>query len=383
MDGKPIWFEFFAGGGMARIGLGAEWHCVFANDISEKKAAAYRAFFGAAPELRVCDVASLRPDDLPGIPGLVWASFPCQDLSLAGSGAGLRGARSGTFKPFWKLVRGSMEGGRTPRLIVLENVTGALTSHQGRDFATIIGSLAKAGYRVGCLILDAVHFLPQSRPRLFVVAAHCDLPIPPALTLASPAGPWHTPLLRSAHSRLPAQLQRNWIWWNLPAPTQPVPPLTDLIEEEPGGVVWHTREQTERLIGLMAPLHREKLENAKRLNRRIVGTVYKRTRSSGNGLSKQRAEIRFDQISGCLRTPAGGSSRQLILVVEGRHVRSRLLSAREAARLMGVPDCYPLPAKYNEAYHIFGDGVVVPAVNWLGTHLLLPLAHAGTGEKAA
>jgi DNA (cytosine-5)-methyltransferase 1 len=56
----------------------------------------------------------------------------------------------------------------------------------------------------------------------------------------------------------------------------------------------------------------------------------------------QRAEVRFDDISGCLRTPAGGSSRQTVLIVEGKQVRSRLLSPREAARLMGVPDDYPL-----------------------------------------
>jgi hypothetical protein len=75
---RLTWYEFFAGGGMARIGLGPGWTCSFANEWCEKKAASYRAFFGAS-ELRVCDVADLRADDLPGAPALVWASFPCQD----------------------------------------------------------------------------------------------------------------------------------------------------------------------------------------------------------------------------------------------------------------------------------------------------------------
>ncbi|MGA3099952.1 MAG: DNA cytosine methyltransferase, partial [Bryobacteraceae bacterium] len=80
------WYEFFAGGGMARIGLGSRWECVFANEWLPEKATAYRACFGPAPELRVCDVAALSAADLPGRASLVWASFPCQDLSLAGNG---------------------------------------------------------------------------------------------------------------------------------------------------------------------------------------------------------------------------------------------------------------------------------------------------------
>ncbi|MCX6621588.1 MAG: DNA cytosine methyltransferase, partial [Acidobacteria bacterium] len=102
MAAEPFTFlEFFAGGGMARLGLGDEWQCTFSNEWCEKKAAAYRARFGDSKELRVCDVADLKPSDLPGVPTLVWASFPCQDLSLAGNGAGLEGERSGMFKPFW------------------------------------------------------------------------------------------------------------------------------------------------------------------------------------------------------------------------------------------------------------------------------------------
>ena len=50
----------------------------------------------------------------------------------------------------------------------------------------------------------------------------------------------------------------------------------------------------------------------------MVGAVYRRTRPDENGIKRQRAEVRFDDVAGCLRTPAGGSSRQIILVVEGK-----------------------------------------------------------------
>ena len=72
-----------------------------------------------------------------------------------------------------------------------------------------------------------------------------------------------------------------------------------------------------------------------------------------------------------------------IMIVEGRRIRSRLLSPREAARLMGVPDSYPLPANYNEAYHLFGDGVAGPVVCWLSRNLLSPIAEATRVTKAA
>ena len=145
---------------MARLGLGSHWDCTFANEWSEKKAAAYRAHFGSSKELRVTDVAKLVRD-LPGAADLVWASFPCQDLSLAGSGAGLDGERSGTFRPFWKLVERMAAAGRAPGLVLVENVVGTLTSHSGRDFTSIVRSFEETGYRVGALVVDAVRFLPQ------------------------------------------------------------------------------------------------------------------------------------------------------------------------------------------------------------------------------
>ena len=61
------------------------------------------------------------------------------------------------------------------------------------------------------------------------------------------------------------------------------------------------------------------------------------------------------------------------MVVDGESVRSRLMSARETARLMGLDDTYRLPRNYNEAYHLTGDGVVVPVVRHLARHVSEPL----------
>jgi DNA (cytosine-5)-methyltransferase 1 len=131
---RSAFYEFFAGGGMARLGLGPDWNCLFANEWSSKKAAAYRANFPLASELKVEDIWNLSIEDLPGQADLAWASFPCQDLSLAGNGAGLDGSRSGTLLKFWTLMRDLEREGRKVPIILLENLVGALTSNEGQDF---------------------------------------------------------------------------------------------------------------------------------------------------------------------------------------------------------------------------------------------------------
>jgi DNA (cytosine-5)-methyltransferase 1 len=365
-------YEFFAGGGMARAGLGQTWQCLFANDFDHKKGKTYRANWGEA-ELKTADVGSLSIDDLPGAADLVWASFPCQDLSLAGAGAGLKGERSGTFWPFWKLMKGLGAAGRAPKMIALENVCGTLTSHGGKDFATICGALQQSDYKFGALVIDAALFVPQSRPRLFFIAVRGDIAIPDQLASAQAYDPWHTRGLRHAQKKLSPKVQANWIWWTLPTPAKRNTTFADIIEDEPAGVDWHTRDETARLLRMMSDINRAKVHVARKSAKRMVGGIYKRTRRDEFDRKVQRAEIRFDDIAGCLRTPAGGSSRQTILLVEGERLRSRLLSPREAARLMGLSDDYGLPKNYNEAYHIAGDGVAVPVVRFIAGNILEPL----------
>lgn len=364
-------YEFFAGGGMARAGLGQNWQCLFANDFDPKKGATYAANWGAK-QLFIGDVAKLTTSDLPLRADLAWASFPCQDLSLAGAGAGLEGDRSGTFWPFWDLMRQTCKEGREPHLIVLENVCGALTSHGGKDFAAISSALTGAGYRFGAVIIDAVNFLPQSRARLFIIGVASGNPLPKELTCQGPMQPWHTDALVKAYGALSGRAKAKWVWWHLPQPALRRQSFADLIEDEPEGVDWHTAVETKRLLAMMSEVNIAKVKLAQKSGKRMVGAVYRRTRKNEVGEKVQRAEVRFDDVAGCLRTPSGGSSRQSILVVEGQKIRSRLLSPREAAKLMGLPDSYILPPTYNEAYHLAGDGVAVPVVRFLAKNILEP-----------
>lgn len=363
-------YEFFAGGGMANAGLGAGWQCLFANDFCEKKAAAYKANWGE-DHFVAGDVGKVTVGQLRDQADLAWASFPCQDLSLAGNKAGLNGERSGTFWAFMGLMTQLKSSGRKPRIIALENVYGAVTSNEGKDFEAIIKAVAAEGYRVGGMLIDAVHFVPQSRPRLFIVAIDEALPIPAELTAQTANPAWHPEAIIRGYNRLPKKLKDKWVWWNLPAPEARLHTLDDIIEAEPQGVVWHSQEETTRILEMMTDKNRQKVMLAQQAGRLHVGTIYRRTRDG-----VQRAEVRFDGISGCLRTPGGGSSRQTIIVVNGNEIRSRLLSPREAARLMGLDNDYILPARYNDAYHLAGDGVAVPVVAHLARNLFDPIIEA-------
>jgi DNA (cytosine-5)-methyltransferase 1 len=245
---------------------------------------------------------------------------------------------------------------------------------QGQDFVSLCEALASLDLQFGALVIDAAKFLPQSRPRVFVVAVDRRIDVTSFLT-QEPVRAWTPSALGDAFDRLPPKTQRLWRWWNLPVPSESVKPVESIIEDEPNGVRWNSEEETTRLVAMMSEKNRAKLDAALQSPKREVGFLYRRTRSG-----QQRAEVRFDGIAGCLRTPSGGSSRQTLMVVENETVRSRLLSPREAARLMGIPDSFELPLSYNDAYHAMGDGVVVPVVRWLGTHLLTPLARKAGDE---
>jgi DNA (cytosine-5)-methyltransferase 1 len=377
---QHTFYEFFAGGGMARAGLGDQWKCLFANDFDRKKAVSYRNNWGSN-ELIVDDIRNIAPDEMPGNVDLVWGSFPCQDLSLAGGGAGLKGDRSGTFWPFVFHMQALTDEGRKPKIICLENVLGTLTSHKGSDFVSICKALADLGYCFGAFVVDASLFVPQSRPRLFFVAIDSDVHFLKDLREATPQAPWHTPALRRAHANLTPELQSRWLWWNMPTPEKRILNFIDIIEENPTSSTWHSKAQTTELLSKMSEVNLAKVQTAKAAGIPMVGGIYKRTRYE-HGIKVQRAEIRFDSVAGCLRTPAGGSSRQLIMMIDGDRIRSRLISTRETARLMGLPDSYELPEGYNEAYHLTGDGVAVPVVRHIASNIFEPyLRQYATGSN--
>jgi DNA (cytosine-5)-methyltransferase 1 len=387
---KFRFYEFFAGAGMVRLGLVHQWEVVWANDNDPRKIAIYEHNFGRS-HIDPRDVALVAEGieaghfdgtaDAPTFPidvDMAWASFPCQDLSLAGWQRGMSSGRSGAYWPFWKIMYALERTGHRPPVIVIENVRGLL---YGDSFRGLCESLAALGMRFGAFLADSKYFVPQSRPRVFVIAVDDHVNLSGLTSESVPNNPWYPTAVLEAFSDLPDELRERWVWWNVAPVVNDRPCISSIFEEDPSDVAYDSEAQTERLLALMAPRHAEKVDKAL-INPDIqVGFLYKRTRHG-----QQRAEVRFDGTAGCLRTPKGGSSRQTVVVVNNGKVRTRLLSRIEAARLMGIPldkmgrlprkkkKFFPDNFSYNDAYMAMGDGVVVPVVKHIATIILDELA---------
>ncbi|WP_084559457.1 DNA cytosine methyltransferase [Nitratidesulfovibrio termitidis] len=352
-DVRPSFLEFFAGSGLVSHALARHFRGVWANDICPKKAAVFWSNHEGAP-FDLCSIADVSGKRLPPAV-LSWASFPCQDLSLAGNGEGIRAKRSGLV---WEWLRVMDEMRLRPPLLAAENVVGLVASDEGAHYRELHKALAERGYNVGALLLDAVQWLPQSRPRVFVVAIDARVRIPKELSAAKPT--WaHSSAIQRAATGL-----ENWIWWNLPKPGPRAQTLSEIVDFS---LPCQDATTCKKNLALIPPAHMQRLLES----RLAVVPGYKRIRNK-----KQVLELRFDDIAGCLRTPAGGSSRQYLVIRHGTGWRTRILSPREAARLMGAPETFKLPGTFNDGYRAMGDAVAAPVAAHLATHLLSPLAAA-------
>lgn len=340
--------EFFAGSGLVSHGLTPLFVPVWANDISDVKARVYRAN-GDSSVLHVGDIAKVEGGTLPKA-SLSWASFPCQDLSLAGKIGGIRAERSGLV---WEWLRIIDElGDDAPRVVCLENVSGLVSSHGGEDYRQLHRALASRDYRAGAVLINANRFVPQSRPRVFVIATRGRLP----LDIVDDRASWLQPIpVQNAASGLD-----DFVWWHADEPAPMTTRLSDILEDAPF--------DRDDVVPLIPAAHAAKFD-ASGLS---VASAYKRTRNH-----RQVLELRCDGIAGCLRTPAGGSSRQYVVSRDANgHMHARLMTVRETARLMGAPDSFVLPGTYNEGYFAMGDAVVEPVARWLAETFLLTLVEA-------
>lgn len=380
--------EFFAGIGLTHLGLSAHgWKCVYANDIEPKKKRMYEARFGPADYYHIEDVWRTERV-LQRIPEvaveLATASFPCVDLSLAGNLKGLSGDQSGAFYGFVKVMKRLRDLGRLPKALLVENVIGFLSSHDGRFFRIALQQLSDLGYFLDAFVVDAKHFTPQSRPRLFIVGfqkhfiptrthqrhffsqgSFFENPEP----LESAVRP-----VRLLENLSKVKLKTGWIPLCLP----PLPPvnrnLHGQIDTDDSQEWWKERRVRKHLAEMhLRHLRRmRELRNAKDLS---IGTIYRRVREG-----RSRSEIRTDGLAGCLRTPRGGSSKQIVFLAGQGKIRMRWMNPREYARLQGCPE-YPITVDRNEALWGFGDAVCVPVISWIAENVLSQLFPSSTGVR--
>lgn len=358
--------EYFAGIGLVRLGLEkAGWQVVFANDFSPEKYEMYLAYYKDKSHYNQSDVFDLDPASIPHTM-LATSSFPCIDLSLAGNQAGIHGKHSNAFWGFIDILKG--QEGRMPPIVMLENVTGWLSSNEGKDFRITIQALNNLGYSCDIYSLDAIHFTPQSRPRIFVIGSLTNDRNDNLQIINSRSSLLATQTLKDA------VLSNHDLLWNfLPVPNPPsekIAMLDRIVEEMPSDDSrWWGTKEVERHLKMMSPKNLDKVIQLKAGDSISYRTIYRRKRKDG-----QRAEVRNDNTAGCLRTARGGSSRQIIIQMGHGQIRMRHMTPREYARLQGVPDNYPIPENTIQALTGFGDAVCVPVIEWIGLNILNPLA---------
>jgi len=371
--------EFFAGVGLVREGFSTDdWQCIWANDISQDKKETYVKNYGGEHFLLgdVWDIVD-RYDEIPKDTFLYTASFPCTDLSVAGSRAGLAGEESGTLHALLHILEIKRKLKDSPKVVLLENVKGFLTSHDGKDIASTVKFFTKIGYFVDILELDAQDFTPQSRPRVFLIAVQNDL-APLVMKLKKKnqlLDTWwsyfdHQPELRSEKLRniILKNDDLNWGLFDIKSAKKNTSTLQDVIESVPdNSELWWNQERQGHLFNQMSRSHQSILRGIAIGEEYSYGTVYRRMR---NGRSM--AELRTDGVAGCLRTPRGGSSKQILIKAGRGNWKVRLLTPREYARLQGVRDDFILPENINKGYFAMGDAVCVPVIRFLSANVITP-----------
>lgn len=362
--------EFFAGIGLVRTALeplGVK--VVWANDIKQAKYEAYRANYpDAEKHFKVDDIRNVVGDQLKTLSRLELAtsSFPCIDLSLAGNRRGLVGEQSGMFWQFARVLDEMSEEIR-PRVVLLENVHGFATSHGGQDLTDALARLSQLGYSLDVLAIDAKHFVPQSRPRMFIVGvlpadlpnnAHVGVPV---VSDVRPA--WVTAI----HAKNQDKIKMHY----LDLPDLPVGPtdLSGVIEYGAPESLWWDQQRVKAFVDSLSDGQRLRFEALRTSDALSYRTAYRRTRQ---GVSMW--ELRRDAIAGCLRTTGGGSSKQALVELGfGREPRVRWMTPREYANLMGATEYRLIAGTPNQQLFGFGDAVVVDVVRWIGKHYLLPV----------
>jgi len=374
MPGKKTFAEFFAGIGLVRAGLEPlGWQCVYANDIDAKKAAMYGAHFGDPEHYHIGDVWQTNEvaSRLGESPVLATASFPCTDMSLAGQMKGFQGGESSAFFGFCEALAALPS---PPKLVLLENVPGFLSSHQGQDFQTAAESLAELGYSLDAFILDAKNFTPQSRPRLFLLG-FAEAMISSQFVRKKQSTPeqWQSaldlsPQIRSARlitAMQGASLKTDWVTRLRTEPTPHACSLQQVIDVDTAQPWWES-SQVQRHYAMMNDSHRERVDQRVDAGKPFAATAFRRIRQG-----VQRLEVRFDGVAGCLRTPRGGSARQIVVAGVQGQLKMRWMTPREYARLQGA-DQFVIETSPNQALFGFGDAVCVPVIRWIDENILTP-----------
>lgn len=375
--------EFFAGVGLIQEALSPlGWTCLLANDNDPRKVEYYTKNHSTTPMVD-CDIRSLPASRIPQSL-LATASFPCIDLSQAGQRKGINGSHSGIVWSFLDHIRSLQSLGKGPKFLFLENVAFLLTLHGGQGIDFLLSEIADMGYSIDLVQVDARHFTPQTRNRVFVIAVE---------------GTDHVtaeemPETHIRRYKVQEAFRRNrhlsWVFFDFPSLPKRQFELKDVLEDLPeDDSRWWDSARTQAFMNQLERHHRPQLEMLMKAGAEVQMTAVRRGRR--RGVREQIFNLRFDGLASCLRTPRGGSSIQFVVRVRNGDVQIRRILGIESARLQGVclPNASPsfeVPDAEYDALYAFGDAVCVPAVRWVFQHSIQALvgnaARSGSTQLA-
>lgn len=277
------------------------------------------------------DVRDFPPDFGDWSADVICAGFPCQDLSVAGKRAGLKGERSGLFYELIRVVRQLQ-----PYFVVIENVPALLSSNDGRDFAIVLSELEQCGAIDICWrVLDSQYFgVPQRRRRVFVVAdfAGCragEILFEPACVCRNIEA---SEKEREKDSRV-------------------VAPCLNSGGHDGG---FRTKPGNHIVIARQDP---------------IVSDVGRPIDTKGNSQSvcfeqNQRNEVRIMDIPGSLKANPGMKNQSYLIP------GPRRFTPTECLRLQGFPDDWCKDQSDTQIYKQTGNAVTVNVAEWIGRRVI-------------
>jgi len=356
---KNIHISFFSGIGGVSEGLSDRWETTWANDNCPSKVAIHQANHNS-----FIDSRSIYDVPLKSIPDgqLLSSTFPCTNTSAAGNRRGLLGIKSSVVYRYLEILK-EKGGADTIPSTFIENPTGLIARNQGNDLRDIVRRFNDLGYAVTTIVVDAKHFVPQSRPRLFVIAIKDSNSYVPLYSAVKDG-------LLNDKAKYPNPLRR-WLKKNsdlnlVIRPTDDLPErtiqLTDVIDLSGGECA---PEFTAELIRLMAPKNTALFHKLIQSPSISIATVARRGRKDVQGKSFNATELSVSGLAPCQRPYSGGSSRTWVLVAGQGKCKFKVVTPRESARLMGFPDSFQLPQSAKAAYTATGDAVVPACISWI------------------
>ena len=303
---KFTFIDLFAGIGGIRTAFELNGgKCIFSSERDRWSQKTYFENFGEMPH---GDINDIEPGEIPDHE-ILTAGFPCQPFSIAGVSKKKSLGREHGFKDktqgtlFFKIAE-ILEKKR-PKAFMLENVKNLRSHDKGNTFSVIDGTLRELGYAVSSTVIDAIHFVPQHRERLFIVGFDKEI-----------------------FGDAPK--------FNFPESSRKRPKLKNILDKkvEPKYIL---TDKLWQYLQDYAEKHRQK------------GNGFGFGLCDGNSVARTLSARYYKDGSEILIKRNGSNPRRL--------------TPRECARLMGFGDDFKIPVSDTQAYRQFGNSVVVPVVS--------------------